>query len=168
MRSKLLMAAIALLALGGCGGPDAEQIIGKDPVAVYAAFEQALAQSDVDGTVGGDGKAVPYTVELAKTPNEQLGIKVLIDGQQAGVVTFTFAPHDGGAHSRVTGDIDVDLTLLDKYFGTTPDNRVAGVPALAWNSGLRRMLRTAADRIEHGAPIDTGPQLLTKSLDSGI
>lgn len=166
--NKIGVAALALVALGGCGGPDAEQIIRKDPAAVYAAFDQALTQSATNGTVGSGANAVPYTVELAKSPNERLDIKVLISGQEAGIANFTFAPHNNGAETIVTGDIDVDLGLLGKSFGTTPDNRVAGVPPLAWNAGIRRMLRNAADRVENGAPLDSGPQLLAKSLDSGV
>ena len=172
MRSNKLGAAalalVAMVTLSGCGGPDAEQVNRKDPAAVYAAFEQALTQSAYDVTAGTGPNAVPYTVELARSLNERLDIKVLIAGQQAGVANFTFAPHNAGAETIVTGDIDVDLDLIGKTFGSTPDNRVAGVPPLAWNAGIRKMLRNAAERVENGAPLDSGPQLLAKSLDSGV
>ncbi len=162
------LALVSMVALAGCGGPDAEQIIRKDPAAVYAAFEQALAQSVADCTAGSGPDAIPYTVELAKSRNEKLDITVLIAGQQAGTANFTFPPHEGSAQTMVTGDIDVDLALLGKTFGKAPDNSVAGVPPLGWNAGIRRMLRNAADRVENGSPLDTGPQLLAKSLDSGV
>ena len=167
MRFALGLIGLAL-ALAGCGGPDAEQIIAKDPATVYAAFDQALTQSDVDGTISSGARAVPYSVTLAKTANQRIDITVLIDGKQAGAADFSFAPHGDGTQTRVTGNVDVDLTLLDKKFGTTPDNKVAGIPALAWNAGVRRMLRNAADRIANGAPLDTGPSLFANSLDSGV
>lgn len=159
-----LFSAVGVVALGGCGGPDAEQVIRKDPGAVYVAFEQALTLSAQGGTVGLGSEPVPYTVKLDKGPNERLGLTVLLNGQEAGEANFTFAPHNGGAETIVTGDIDVDLNLLEKLFGSTQDNRVAGVPPLAWNAGIRLMLRDAAQRIENGMPLDNGPELLTNSV----
>lgn len=167
MRLTCGLAALAL-ALSGCGGPDAEQIIASDPANVYAAFDQALTQSDVDGTIGSGPKAVPYSVTLTRTANQRLDLTVLIDGKPAGAADFSFVPHGDGSQTLVTANVDVDLALLGRKFGTTPDNQVAGVPPLAWNAGVRRMLRNAADRIANGAPLDTGQTLFKSSLDSGI
>ena len=167
MRSSFLPAMLAL-ALAGCGGPDAEQIIAKDPAAVYAAFDQALTQSDFDGTIGSGPGAVPYQVTLTRTADQRIDLAVTIGGKQAGAADFTFAAHGDGSQTLVTGNVDVDLALLDKKFGTTPDNRVAGIPPLAWNAGIRRMLRNAAERIDNGAPLDSGPALFKSSLDSGV
>lgn len=156
------------MALAGCGGPDAEQIIARDPAKVYAAFDQALTQSDLDGSIGSGPSAVPYSVTINRVANQRLDIAVVIDGKQAGVADFTFAPQGDGTQTLVTSNIDVDLALLDKKFGTAPDNTVGGIPPLGWNAGIRRMLRNAADRIDNGAPLDTGPQLFASSLDSGV
>lgn len=79
MRFRIGLAALSLLFLANCGGPDTEQVIGKDPAAVYAAFDQALTASDVDGAIGSGPNAVPYVVTVTKVPNQRLDIAVMID-----------------------------------------------------------------------------------------
>jgi hypothetical protein len=133
---------------------DAEQVVHKDPAVVYAAFDSAFGDAVEQGNSGSaaeDGQV--STIE--RVPNKSLDLKVMMDGRQAISMRFGFEPINGGAETRLTGDIDVDQDLLRaslrKKHGS--DAALPNIPDFAFKMLMQKLLSEAANDIEHGEPL---------------
>ena len=158
MRSFLLSVAgvvMAGVALFTGIGPDAEQVIRKNPRAVYAAFDEGLTQavdranmeqSDSDG-------AARFKLRLEREENEQLIVTMTVNDREAGEARLRFSPLKDATETRVTGDIEVNHSVVRDAFANTPNADVAKIPDVAWRLGMNELLKDAANRIEAGMPL---------------
>lgn len=142
-------------ALGG-GGADAEAMVNKPPKAVYAAVADAFAYAETSQDIpGADGSNVTFQVLVEREPGERIETTLLVGGEEAGRVEFTFAAEEGGAATKMTGDIDVDEAVLQKHFHDGPNEDVANIPDFAFDLAMKAALRDMADKIENGVPLDS-------------
>lgn len=161
MRTGLRLGITAALAalVAGCSAHDAEQVIRKDPGAVFDAFVDAFAASQAGSmTRFGPAAALGYEVKLDKTRDEKLDVTVLLNKAKASEVHFTFTPQNGGAETLVTADVAVDQAVMREAFAGTPQEKLSQVPDLAYRVGMQRMLKEWAERIEDGLPLAEGAE----------
>jgi hypothetical protein len=151
----LKQAAVAALALalGGCGGHDASQVVHKDRSTVYAAFSDAMKESAGETTSDG------LSLEVEEHPNDTIDVKLMHKGGAATHAVFSFAKQNGDKDTLVSADIDVDRGVLAEALGPSAKGNGAVAAALsetAFKLGMQRMLKKSAERIESGMPLTMG------------
>ena len=152
-----------LWALGGIGGTDAEVTVHKSPQAVYAAVSDAFDQVEMSEVIpADDGGSVSLQVTVEREPGESLTSAVLVDGEEAARVEFTVSPADGGAATRLTGDIEVDQAVLHRHLADGPNQDVTRIPEFAFDMAMKAALRDMAEKIEAGMPIASPGQSLAE------
>jgi hypothetical protein len=165
MRSLLLLPLLG--ALCACTARhDAQQVVHKDPAAVYAAFDSAFGDAVEQGNSGPaaeDGQV--NTIE--RIPNKSLDLKVMMDGRQAVRMKFGFEPTNGGAETLLTGDIDVDQDLLRASMRKKHGSDVAlpNIPDFAFKMIMQKLLTEAANDIEHGEPLSGASRSLAMARE---
>jgi hypothetical protein len=153
---RVLMVLPLLGALCACTARhDAEQIVHKDPAAVYAAFDSAFSDA-VDAGNSGSAAENGQTSTIEREPNKSLELKAMMDGKQAIRMRFGFEPVNGGAETRLTGDIEVDQDTLRAGMRKRSGEDVAlpNIPSFAFKMVMQKLLTEAANHIEHGEPLD--------------
>lgn len=151
----LVTSAIALT-LGGCGfaGHDADQIVHKDPAAVYAALDSAFSDAVSEGNSGAAAESGQVTT-IDKVPGKSLDLKVAIEGKQAVSIRFGVEPANGGAETRLTGDIDVDQAVLRESIRKhgNGENLPPAIPSFAFDLAMKKIVAEVAQKIEAGEPL---------------
>ena len=152
--------AAAALAVAGCGaGHDAEQLVKKDPAAVYDAFAGAFEQGAMGGATqysnlwkGG------FQILVNRTSASKLDVVTEFDGKMSSEAHFTFTPQDGGKATLVDADVAVDTAVMRNAFTGTPKESLANVPETAFKQAMQRMMAKYAERIEAGMPLATATE----------
>lgn len=150
-----------LWALGGGAGADAEVTVHKPPQAVYAAVSDAFDQMEISEVIpADDGSTVAFQVTVEREPGESLSSAVLVDGEEAARVEFTVSAEDGGAATRLTGDLEVDQAVLQKHLADGPNQDVTKIPEFAFDMAMKAALKDMAEKIEAGMPLASPGQSL--------
>ena len=146
-------------------GHDAEQVVRNSPDAVYSAFSSAIGSGSASGTAEyGSGK-IAYEIEVKRETGKRIDLKLLLNKAEAGQAHFTFSPQNGGAETLVSGDVDVDQSVLRAAFADGPNGRIAEIPDFAYSLGMKKMLHDAGKRIESGMPLGDPGKNLVEVLD---
>jgi hypothetical protein len=136
------------------GGPDATQIVHKDPISVYSAMAAGLDNAEETGMItNGAGNMLSYEIKVHKTAGKAIDVNLTIDNEAAGEAHFGFTPAKGGTETVMTGDIDVDQHVLSRAFAGTPNDRIAEIPDFAYRVALHKVLADVAEKIEAGDPV---------------
>ncbi len=140
-------------------GPDAEAIVHKPPEAVYAAVSSAFANAEKSEVIPGrDGNSVAFQVMVEKEPGSRIESILLIGGEQAGSVEFTFSPtidDKGVPATKMTGEVDVNTSVLQKHLGDGPNEDIGRIPEFAFDMAMKNAMMEMADKIENGVPLDS-------------
>lgn len=165
--NRVLAIAVAL-AIPSCrAGHDAQQLVKKDPPAVYAAFADTYSL----GAMGGASQysdlwhgGMQNFVE--KTSDTTLDVVTKFDGKTATAVHFIFTPQDGGKTTLVEADVTVDQAVMHNALAGSAKANLGNLPESAFVAGMQRMLAKYARRIEEGAPLnDPGQGWMTGKVD---
>ncbi|HKX91852.1 MAG TPA: hypothetical protein VJM15_05430 [Sphingomicrobium sp.] len=151
------MCGIAAVMLGGCGlgaGHDADQIVKKDPETVYAALDSAFSDAVADGNHGAAAEHGQVTT-IDRDPGKSLDLKVMIEGKQAVRMRFGVEPANGGADTRLTGDIDVDQAVLRESIREQggDDAKLPAIPSFAFDMAMKKVVAEIGKKIEAGEPL---------------
>jgi hypothetical protein len=149
---------LAVLALGGCGlagSHDADQIVKKDPETVYAALDSAFSDAISEGNNGAAAEHGQVTT-IDRDPGKSLDLKVMIQGRQAVRMRFGVEPANGGADTRLTGDIDVDQAVLRESIREQggDDAKLPAIPSFAFDMAMKKVVAEIGQKIEAGEPLN--------------
>ena len=168
---RMFLLSFAALGVGGVAaftgfGHDATQVVHKDPDAVYSAFSSAIGSGSASGTAEyGSGGSIGYEVKVKRESGKSIDLQLMLNQKQAGEARFTFSPQNGGAETLVTGDVDVDQSVLRAALADGPNGKVAEIPDFAYALGMKKMLHDAAGKIEAGMPLGDPGKNLVDVLD---
>lgn len=134
---------------GSVYGRDSEQLVHKSPSVTYAALEQALVNVSDSGTTFFDGGTpVPYEVELERSPDRRLVVRVLFAGRQGAQAVLDFLPEDGGKATLLVVQVHGDTQVLRMALAGTSRARLAYAPDWMLNIAARPMLEQLAEQID--------------------
>lgn len=169
MRMFLLSVAgfgVAGIAAFAGFGHDAQQVVHKDPDAVYSAFSSAIGSGSASGTAAyGSGGKIDYEVKVERESGKRIDLKLMLNKAEAGEAHFTFSPQNDGTETLVTGDVYVDQSVLRSALADGPNGKIAEIPDFAYALGMKKMLIDSAKRIESGMPLGNPHQNLVDVLD---
>lgn len=141
-------------------GPDAEALVHKPPEAVYAAVASAFANAEQSDVIPAkDGNSIAFQVMVEREPGSRIESILLVGGEQAGSVEFTFSPttdEEGRPATKMTGEVDVSTSVLQKHFADGPNEDIGRIPEFAFDMAMKQAMAEMAEKIENGVPLD-GP-----------
>ncbi len=137
----------AALTSGGMSGPAAEHKIARPPIEVYSAIS-AVAQEGVQVRPAELGP--PMTFEVRKERGKAIHYLLRLDGKVAGSIDLEVEPDEGGAASRLSGDVELDRKVL----GTLGPSFLDSMPDALLDAALSGALGEMAAQIEAGTPLE--------------
>lgn len=151
------------VSLAGCGGHDASQIVHKDRSTVYAAFSDAMKESQGETTPDG------FSLAVTEEPNDKIDVKLMHHGGAATHAVFNFAKQNGDKDTLVSADIGVDSKVLSEALGPARGGTALAttMTQAAFKLGLQKMLRKSAESIEAGMPLSMGHSSFVPSQSDG-
>lgn len=145
----------AALTSGGIGGGLVEHKIARPPIEVYSAIS-AMAPEGVQVRPAELGP--PMTFEVRKERGKAIHYVLKLGRKVAGSVDLNVAPDKDGSASRLSGDVELDRTVL-AALGPSP---LDSMPDPLLDLALAGLLGEMADRIAAGTPLEPfGPEDLS-------
>jgi len=149
-----------LSALGACGaymlagsaGPDFDRIVGKEPMAVYAAFS-ALGP---EGTVSyGPTSDSPHRItrRIEKTLGEEIHYEILVDDRPVIDTRLHFEPGPENKGTRLTAEFDLDAYALGSAYETEAGVALSMVPDGYIDQQFANFMAHRVADIEAGRPL---------------
>ena len=136
---------------GSYYGSDVEQVVHKSPDVTYAGVEAALDRVRPSGTTFFEGGAqIPYELKVDRTPDQQLVLRLMFNGQQGAEAEITFTPQEDGKDTLIATKIHADHKVLRTALAGTDKARLAYAPDWMLNLTLKPVLKQVADQIEQG------------------
>lgn len=138
----------------GWFGPDIERVAHRPPSVIYDTFDRTLP--DLREVAGGElaevglGHGGLVSADVDRIPNRAIKYRLLFTAGRSITLDLRFKPLDGGKHTRITADIDVD-----KGDGSADDlSRSLPMRALGLKLAVGMMVGKLAAMAERG---DTPP-----------
>ena len=156
LRRRVTAITLVALVISGCRrGHDAEQLVKKDPEAVYAAFADAFSESAVNGASQySDLWHGGMQTFVDKSSRTALDVVTKFDGKTATAVHFTFTPQGEGKTTLVNADVSVDQAVMHNALAGTAKEPIGNLSEADFAAGMQRMLAKYASRIESGMPLN--------------
>ena len=104
-----------------------------------------------------EGKTIPYKLDYDSTPDEQLTVRLMMNGRQGAETHIIFTPQNDGKDTLITAKVKADHSVLRKELAGTSKARVAYAPDWMLNIALRPVLRQLGEQIEKGETV--GPMM---------
>lgn len=152
MSAKMMLFAVAAAGVGGAAltsggaGGLVEHKIARPPIEVYSALS-AMAQEGVQVRPAELGP--PMTFEVRKERGKAIRYVLKLDGKVAGSVDLNVLPDEGGAASRLSGDVELDRKVL----ATLGPSHLDSMPDPLLDLALAGMLAEMVPQIEAGTPL---------------
>lgn len=135
----------------GWFGPDIERVAYRPPSVIYDTFERTLP--DLRKVAGGELAELGgglVSADVDRIPDRAIKYRLLFTAGRSITLDLRFKPLDGGKHTRITADIDVD-----KGDGSADDlSRSLPMRALGLKLAVGMMVGKLAAMAERG---DTPP-----------
>ena len=153
---KFLLGPILLGAaclIGSIYGASAEQVVRKPPEVVRAAVSQMVSGRHEGSVMLESGKPLAFALELDRISDEQMLVRITMNGKQASETGLSFTPRDDGKATLVTAATETDGAVLREALAGTPQAKLGYAPDWLFNLTIRPVLREFAEEIERGGAL---------------
>jgi hypothetical protein len=157
MFRKLLIGPVLLA--GGCitgshYGASAEQLVHKEPAAVYAAVEQAVSARDSGVVQLENGRTISYGLRVHDAmPGERMALQLAMDGKPAGTADIVFTPQNGSKDTLMSVKLHAQGSVIREELAGTSKAKLGYAPDWLLNLTFRPVLQKLAEQMESGAQI---------------
>jgi len=155
---KLLILGASGLCAGGAAwymsdSPDFDRVVKKSPAQVYAAFS-ALAQQGTVTPPGQSAKGPRLAFRVDKVDGRSIHYEVQFNERPAVQVDLAFAAAgEGGAQTRLTGELNLDTSALGNAFETDAGIALSLLQDRVVDASFARFMDQVVDDLEAGRPL---------------
>ncbi|TMJ20114.1 MAG: hypothetical protein E6G92_10270 [Alphaproteobacteria bacterium] len=147
-----LMGACGAYMLAGSAGPDFDRVVGREPMAVYAAFSALGPEGTISLGPSADSKH-RVTQRIEKTLGEEIHYEILVDDRPVIDTRLHFEPGPQNKGTRLTAEFDLDAYALGSAYETEAGVALSMVPDGYIDQQFASFMNHRVADIEAGRPL---------------